>query len=78
MLSFAVLISSDISFSLVSPFSEDYLKLEGIKRIADGRLRCFGMFDVKGDSSKISTGGKKDSGADLDGSDICDNHQLHR
>ena len=34
------------------------------------------MFDVKGDSSKISTGGKKDSGADLDGSDICDNHQL--
>ena len=39
--------------SQIFPFSGDYLKLEGIKRIAEGRWRCFGMFDVKGDSSKI-------------------------
>ena len=40
----------------VFPQSDDYLKLEGINRIAGGRLRCFGMLDVKRDSSKISRG----------------------
>ena len=43
-------------FFRVFPKSDDYLKLEGIKRIAGGRLRCFGMLDVKRDSSKISRG----------------------
>ena len=50
----------NFSLSFVFPFSGAYLKLEGIKRIAEGRLRCFGMFDVKRDSSKISR--EKDSG----------------
>ena len=52
----------NLFLSQVFPFSGDYLKLEGIKRIAEGRLRCFGMFDVKRDSSKISR--EKDSGGD--------------